>query len=84
MKNLILKHGDSVKALRSTFGLVKGRTYLVESSGVGLGLEIRQGLPLPLTLVWYDGSLGPMSDAVAVLQCPLVLPRGNNEGMGTL
>ena len=83
MQNLTLKHGDMVKALRSCFGMVKGRVYLVETD-LGQGLRIRQGLEVPLTLVWSDGSLGPIADAVARVSCPVVeLSRGaSNKALG--
>jgi hypothetical protein len=79
MKNLTLKQGDLVEALRSGLGLTKGRVYLVESSQ-GQGLVLTKGLDRPLELVGHDGTLRPWSELVKVLQCPIVLSRGHGQG----
>lgn len=78
MQNLTLRQGDLVRALRSVFGLVKGQVYLVESSGLGQGLRLSQGLTVPIDLVHHDGALSYLADAVSIVQCPVVLSRGAN------
>jgi len=81
VKNLILKQGQLVKALESVNGLVKGQRYLVESTGLGQGLRLTgQGLTAPLDLVDALGSCLDLTESVAVVQCPVVLPIGQGSG----
>lgn len=79
MKNVILKHGDLVKALESCHGMVEGQRYVVESRQGGLVAVTPSG-DVPLV-----DALGTCLDAsldVARCACPLTLPSG--QGQATL
>lgn len=78
MENLILKHGDFVKALTdvetSSGQLQRGQVYLVETLiDGGLGVSVLTGL---VELVRPNGTLTDACLDVSKHRCPVTLPRG--------
>jgi len=81
MRNLILKQGDLVRYRYPISDLTKhgftlGQVYEVYKDGLGLYVRPNKDA-MGVSLVLLDGTLTESCECFNMVQCPIMLPKGN-------